>query len=31
MKNSNKKYAVAAVIIAILMVIGMILPYLANR
>lgn len=30
MKSSNRKYAIAAIIIAALMVLGMILPYIAN-
>jgi hypothetical protein len=29
-KSSNRKYAIAAIIIAFLMVFGMILPYIAN-
>jgi hypothetical protein len=29
-KGSNRKYKIAAVVIALLMVIGMILPYLAG-
>lgn len=29
-KDSNRKYKIAAVVIALLMVIGMILPYIAD-